>query len=364
MGAKIEDNSLFIQAGIDPKSGLPIKLGNQDIVDVNLVDHINRAMRIVDEQDAVNRYTWYNLPSGLTSQLLERMLYYKGQLMFFYIPTQDKFFALPYALDGTIDVYGRFTGVTPLPYKGGHTIKENGKEKMLPWIPGLIRRPRYEVVADEELDEDTYENGCVLLKDYTPQDSETIISRQVINDPIVRAISEAFPLARTNLINNCGVEGLKVNSEDEQAQVEAANKTVVKAALSGRKWIPTVSNIDYQELTGGGNMKSEEYLSYMKSLDNFRLSLYGLDNGGIFQKKAHMLGSEQEMNNSNTGIILQDGLTIRQNFCDIVNSIWGLGIWCEISEVANGMDQNADGMVQNDLDQSGTMKGEQPEEVA
>lgn len=365
MGPKLEDKSLFVQAGIDPKTGLPIKLKSSDLVDCTLVEDINRALRIVDEQDAINRYTWYNLPSGLNSQLLERMLYYKGQVMFFYIKSQDKFFALPYALDGTIDVYGRFTGVTPLPYKGGHVITDaSGNKKTMPWIPGLIRKPQYEVVNDEELDDNIYEESCVLLRDYTQQDAEIIISRQIINDPIIRAISEAFPLARTNLINNCGIEGLKVNDEDAQAQVEAANRTVVNAALSGRKWIPTVSNIDYQELSGSSAMKSEEYLSYMKSLDNFRLSLYGLDNGGIFQKKAHMLGAEQQMNDSNTGIILQDGLTIRQNFCDIVNSIWGLGIWCEINEVTNNMDQNLDGMIQNDLDQSGQMQGEQPEEVA
>ena len=35
-----------------------------------------QIIRILDEQDAVNRYRWYNLPDGITSQALERMLYY------------------------------------------------------------------------------------------------------------------------------------------------------------------------------------------------------------------------------------------------------------------------------------------------
>ena len=358
MGASITDKDLYIQAGIDPKTGLPIKLADKKgAVDCGLTDNIKRVLRIVDEQDAVNRYTWYNLPSGLNSQLVERMIYYKGQLMFFYIPTDDKFYMLPYALDGNIDVFGRFLTVTPLPYKGGMTDSQG---KQLPWISGLVRNPVYDVPMDEEVDGET---SCVILKDYTPQNNETIIARQILNEPVVCAEAEAFPLARTNLINNCGVEGIRVNDEDAGEQVEYANNALVNAALNGRKYIPTVSQIEMQELSGSSAIKSEEYLMYMEALDNFRLSLYGLDNGGIFQKKAHMLGAEQEMNTQNTGRILQDGLTLRQNFCDIVNAIWGLGIWCEVSETATGMDYNMDGEVQNDKDQSGQLDGEQPEGV-
>ena len=42
---------------------------------------------------------------------------------------------------------------------------------------------------------------------------------------------------------------------------------------------------------------------------------------------------------------MQDGLSIRQNFCNIVNSIWGLGIWCEPSENVSGADINGDGLL-------------------
>lgn len=58
---------------------------------------------------------------------------------------------------------------------------------------------------------------------------------------------------------------------------------------------------------------------------------------------------------------LQDGLAQRQRFCDIVNSIWGIGIACEVSETASGMDKNMDGEISQEQDQSGTAPGEQPE---
>ena len=89
----------------------------------------------------------------------------------------------------------------------------------------------------------------------------------------------------------------------------------------------------------------------MQSLDNYRLSLYGLDNGGLFQKKSHVLEAEQQMNTGTTGLVLRDSVQYRQDFCNIVNSIFGLGIWCEPSEVVMGVDYNQDGMLGSDEDE-------------
>ena len=88
----------------------------------------------------------------------------------------------------------------------------------------------------------------------------------------------------------------------------------------------------------------------MEAVDNFRLGTFGLENGGLFQKKAHMLQSEQQANILNTGLVMNDCLSHRQNFCNIVNSIWGLGIWCEVSENASGNDRDLDGTIEDDTD--------------
>ena len=354
--AKIADVNTLIQAGFNPKTGLPIKVDSED--KCLLKENIRKTLRVLDEQNAINRYKWYNLPSSLDGQLLERILYYKGQGMFFYMEANDSFYFLPYALDGTIDVYGRFQGVTPLPFNGS-TDNEEGKEK--PWITGLTRKPIYDVLGDEVNNEFT--EACVLLSDYSKQISQTNISRQILQEPILDAMAEAFPLARTSLIANSGIKGVRVNDEDQKSQVEIGSRSITRAALNGKPWIPLVGQIEFQELTEGSALKSEEFLLYMQALDNFRLSLYGLDNGGLFQKKAHMLEAEQDMNAGNIKLVYQDGLTIRQKFCDIVNSIWGLGIWCEASETVVGIDKNLDGEIADNQDQSG-IPGEQNVEVS
>lgn len=353
------DTSTYVAAGINPQTGLPIKVTDNQINCVSKAD-IKKQLRILDEQDAVNRFTWYNLPSGLNSRLMERILYYKGQGMFFKL--QDKFYFLPYALDGTIDVYGRFTEVTPLPFNGTSKAKD-GKE--LPWITGLKRKCLYEVeIPDDYISEDgevlvdkileTQDSSCVLIKDYTEQISQTNISRQILQDPILDVMADMFPFMRTALLNSTGIQGMRVNSQDEYANVEAASRAVNRAALEGKKYIPVVGNVDFQDLTGGATLKSEEFLLAMQSLDNYRLSLYGLDNGGLFQKKSHMLEAEQSMNSGNTGLVFRDSLQCRQDACTIINSVWGLNMWVLPSEPVLNMDTNGDNMVGNEESSYGT----------
>lgn len=358
--AKIIDPNMLISAGIDPKTGLPLKyIGAYDCP--KKAD-IKKQLRIVDEQDAVNMFTWYNLPPGLNARLIERILYYKGQGMLFFL--KDTFYFLPYTLNGTIDVYGRFTSVTPLPFNG--TSNDGGKDKEKPWIQGLIFKPIYDVLLPEDYDAmsdeeiiSMLESSCVLLKDYTEQISQINISRQVLNDPVLDIMSECFPFMRTALLNSTGVKGMRVNTEEEKTNVYAANNALTRAALEGTPNIPVVGNVDFQELTNGAPAQAEEFLVAMQSLDNYRLSLHGLDNGGLFQKRSHILEAEQEMNTGNVGLVMRDKLQNRQDFCNIVNSLWGLDMWCEPSEVVLGMDTTGDGIAgDNEAGQNEAMESE------
>jgi hypothetical protein len=163
-------------------------------------------------------------------------------------------------------------------------------------------------------------------------------------------MAEMFPFMHTALLNATGVQGMRVSSQDEQSNVEAASRSVNSAALEGRKYIPIVGSLDFQDLTSGNVAKAEEFLVSMQSLDNYRLSLHGLDNGGLFQKKSHMLEAEQKMNTGTTGLILRDSLQYRQDACTIINSIWGLDMWCEPSEVVTAMDTNGDGIAGSNED--------------
>lgn len=359
--AAIWDIKTLIAAGINPVTGLPLRMGGVD--DGARKENIKKALRIIDEQDAVNRYRWYNLPCSLSSQELERLIYYKGQLAFFYHEAADEFWFMPYALDGGIDFYGRYNRIHPIPFAEGTSDEEKRRfAEQRNYLSTLKLKCTYDVLVDEPTAEDIT-GRCVLLHDYTKQMSQNIIPRQQLQEGILDVMSDCIPFMRTALLNSTGVMGMRVQSEDEQSNVEAASKLIDRAAINGHKYVAVVGTTEFQDLTGGDVAKSEEFLLAMQALDNFRLSTYGIENGGLFEKKAHTLQSEQDMNTGNTGLVYTDGLLIRQHFCDIVNSIWGLGIWCEAGETVTGADMDGDGMAIDEEDQSGTQEGEQPQEV-
>lgn len=354
--AKLPDISTLISAGIDPKTGLPAKYTKP----CDILKGVKLALRIKDEQDAIMRYTWYNLPDGVNGQLLERILYYKGQVMIFYVKEQNKFYILPYTLNGNINTYNRYVSVSPVVL--GNSIDESDK-KPIEFIPGLIRKPIYEAI-DEDVEnfQDIFENGCVLLSDYTEQWAPKIVPRQAIQESLIQVIAEAIPLARTNLLANCGTIGTRVDNETMAWSVDEANKTFYDYAMAGKPRVPITGATEMQELTGSNALKSEEFLMFAQAMDNIRLSMLGLRNGGIFEKKAHMLQSEADLNDTTSQAVLIDGLTNRQRFCDIANSIWGLNIWCELSETLQGIDNNFDGQVGENKDQSGVVGGDLPNE--
>ena len=330
-------------------------------------ENIRKQLRIIDEQDAVNRYKWYNLPCDLSSQEVERLIYYRGQLCFFYVPEIEKFIFSPYALDGTIDYYGRYNTVHPVPWAEG--LEKEKKAPLSAYLANKKLDVLYGIPTDDEkviewAEKFSEGKACVLVHDYTKQLSQTNIARQILQDPLLDIMADCIPFMRTCLLAGTGVKGMRISNQADYPNVLDANDAFEKAALEGDQYVPIVGSVEFQTLTDGQILKAEEFLLAMQGLDNYRLSLYGLDNGGLFQKKSHMLEAEQSMNAGKAAIPLNDGLTIRQNFADIVNSITGLGLSVGIAEEVINADMNNDGMAYDDLDQSGTLQGEQPHDAA
>lgn len=345
MGKKtplLPDPSLFKQAGIDPKTGFPTR-----VVDgCDLKASMRKIMRLIDEQDAVNRYKWYNLPANISSEELERLLYYKGQLCFFYFKDLDEFFFMPFALDGNIDFYGRYNRIHPVPMSSG--TEEDKKEKALYETQrALLSTLKLKVVKAvkplEDLKEDDLYYSAVILWDYSRQLSQNIIPRKDVNEPLLDVIAEIPCFLRTALIASTGVKGMRVADAEAKNEVKVASAQILNAALTGDLATPITAPVEIQELFEGPTGKAQEFLLAMQALENFRLSTYGLENGGLFEKKAHKLEGEQEMNSSTVGLVYADGLAIRQNFCNIVNSIWGTSLWCMPAESVLGVDVDGDG---------------------
>ena len=334
------DASLLIQAGIDPRTLKPIKVEGQ-----GKLEGIRPLLRVLDEQNAVNSFEWYNLPCGLTGQELERMLYYKGQLCFFML--NESFYFMPYALDGTIDFYARYNSVKPVPWSSGEKNANEGEteeryKSQAETLGKLKLDVFYDVVSDaSKLD---LRKCCVLLHDYTKQYGQTIIPRSQLQDPLIKVEAEVLPMARTALLASTGTRGIRVNNAAESPNITAASRQIYNAVMSGELYIPMNGSTEFQDLTNKPASKAEEYLETMQALDNFRLSMHGVDNGGLFQKKSHKLEKEQEMNAAPTNTVLNDRLKIRRDFCAIANSLYGLGMWVDPAKgIYNAGDNTPEG---------------------
>ena len=352
MAPRLTDPRELLAAGINARTGLPIKYSTGNCTK----DDIKKLFRIIDEQDAVNRYTWYNLPCDLSSQELERLLYYKYTLAFFKF--NEQFYFMPYTLDRTLDFYNRFNRIHPVPINAGEKGSEDKIDKKLSQLLGSIKR---EVVKGIVLDDDKalanlQENGAVILTDYINQWSiQNGLSRQSLNDPLLDMMSDIPAYLRTYLMVSSGVKGVRVGSPDEKDDVLEGANSMDAAAKTQKPFIPIMGGLDFQELGDKGvNGKAAEYFLALQSLDNLRLSTYGLDNGGLFEKKAHTNDSENAINGSTSAIALTDGLMLRQKFCNIVNSVWDCGVWVEISETAAMKDTNMDGQYDSDMLGQGT----------
>jgi len=365
MGApKLPDLATLIQAGIDPKTGLPLKLGNASQMNRKLKITARRVFRIIDEQRAVNRYRWYNLPAGLSSQELERLLYLKYQLVFFYMEKTGKFYFMPFALDGTIDFYGRYNTVHPVPMTSG---SEKEKEsKRYKEQAALLSTVKLNIVKDvvvyaEEITDELLTKSGVILRDYSPQMGQNSEPRYILNDDLIDMEADCLAFLRTSLLLGTGIQGLRVPDADAASEVDRFAAAMYSNAINGNPYTAITAKVELQEIQPASTLKASEFFLAMKSIDNLLLSTYGLDNSGVFNKQAHTLESENAVNYSNNALVDQDGLNWRQNFCNIVNSIWDLGMWCEKSEITSGVDIDGNG-VPYDENSNGSGSGYSTEE--
>jgi hypothetical protein len=365
MGAAYYDQSTFetlAQAGIAPGAAL-LKIAARMASAPGspaLLQGIRGLLNIVDRQDALTRFAYANEYHGLDAEMIERILYYRGEAMLFKFG--EKHYCLPYALVDGVDEVGRYKGVTPLIFAGS-----GGTEKDAPWLNGVVFRPVYDVpvlsdFADKSAEEiETFmRTSCVLIHDYSCGIAQQNIGRSRLHDPLLDVMATMIPYARTALMNSTGVMGIPVDAGQETS-VFNASAGVDLAALEGRRYVPILRGTmpEMQELAGGNVAKAEEFFLAMQALDNFRLGLYGIQNGGIFQKKAHELQAEAELNGGAVGLAQEDSLRQRQKALLIYNTIHGGSMWVEPSEAAMGADrdgdlvQGSDGPAANEVKEGG-----------
>lgn len=343
----------------NPKKSNAVMLDRQELAFFNaygkdLYEKLKWAIRIQEEQEFISCFKWYGLPEDISSEFLERLMYYKGTLCFFYYEPTKRFYFMPYNFRGSLDFYGRIEEMRAIPFYQSKKEKDaDGKSKEMTADQLLLQYALYnvknvdfsKVYSDEEL-----MHSAVILNDYTPQFSQnsSIEPRQAINDSFICKQADILSLLYTNLIAGSGVKGIKVPSAEAKKEALSVSKDIENSAKLGCIYIPILSSLDLQELSSNTRGKVEEYLMAYQSIDNLRKSMFGLSNNGVYEKKTQMLQDELGQRMSEVNTILKNRLNERQHFCLIANSIWGTNLWCDYSEEVIDNDMNKDGKLEDD----------------
>ena len=342
MGAKMFDLNALAQSGI-PLSNEMLKYGNavnQDgiVVSANPLDyglHYDELFAIMREQnyvETIERYMWTNVPFGLTPDLIERVLFFRGKGVLYFNDAVGKFQFLPFALNDTIDEYGRYTRCNTLPFIGVDEVKKdpNSKRRMVSAVVEDLELV-YDLPYNEEMLRTIRERKPVgiILNDNTLAISQQPIIRANYVKPVLHMMATLMNIINCAMFGAADHNALAVENEGELESINRGIDAINKNILNGKRFTAIISPLRIEPLKTSNTADLEGLFNTFNSLSNFLKSITGVANPGVFDKKAHLLQEEQQLNGSNADDIYYNGLRQRQEFCMLVQAYYGYPVWCE-----------------------------------
>lgn len=302
-----------------------------------MFEKIGASLKNIDYQQFVTRFKWNNLPEGLDSELFERILYYSGSAMFFYIKDLDRFYFLPYGMSGEgtqtgIDFYGRFNRIKPYSFNGATSGAGEVKSKADIYLSTQVRDNIKDIplVDNEEDARKIYENGAVICWDMTPGLAYFVDSRNRISQSYIKYLVKVLIQTKSALINSSGFNLFQAGSETDndimQMQIDAINEDRERGKLSA---VVSQALGDIENLQSNAPAAMADFWSSLVSVDNLRLKSMGISNDGVIQKSQYQNIQEQSIDINDAMQVYWNCFMERVKFSAIVNSIWGLDIYPE-----------------------------------
>lgn len=370
----ITENGLDLDFSETKKAlGIPVCGKNKYMYSIDpMFEKLGVSIKYIDYQQFLTRFKWNNLPEGMDSELIERILYFSGSAMFFYIKELNRFYFLPYGMSGEntevgIDFYGRFNRLKPYSFNGstdgGGEKKADGKRitRSDLYLSTQIRDNIKDIpmVESEEEARKIYENGAVICWDMTPQLAYQVDSRNRISQSYVKYIVQILIQTKSALINSSGFNLFSTDTEAStdimQLQIDAINADREKGKLSA-----VVSNAlgKIENLQSNAPSAMGDFWNSLVSADNLRLKSMGIRNDGLVQKSQYQNIQEQSIDINDAMQVYWNAFMERVKFSAIVNSIWGLGIYPEplllpdMQQQGNGEEQPTEGEQEGDNTQA------------
>lgn len=338
------DTNSLLEAGI-PQTKNMLKYGNAIDQNGNAITpnptkynlDYSSLFAIMREQNMIEtleRYMWTNVPPGLTQDLIERLLFFRGKGIFYFNDKVEKFQFLPFALNGVIDEYGRFTKCNTLPFTGVDEVEDNNSKKKKKKLLDAVYQDLeivYDLPYNEEMIKCIRDRKTVgiILNDNSLAISQQPIIRSNYVKPVLHMMATLMQIINTAMYGNADHNLIQVENESELESINQQIASINFDILKGRRFTPIVGKLPITPIKTSNTANLEGLFGTFNSLSNFLKSITGVANAGVFDKKAHLLQEEQKLNGSNSDDVYYNGLRLRQEFCLMVQAYYGYPVWCE-----------------------------------
>lgn len=288
-----------------------------------------------DLNQCVSRYVWEGLPNGLTSWNLERMLYFRGSLCGFKFA--GKFYILPYTPTGRINPYGIPVEVKPITYNGRPVAGKND------FVSETFKLP-VDVMGDFNSD-----YGAVLLYDSIPYSPTTKSpSRFYLNQIIIREMADVF--ARVNI--NVVVSNKKILLQiKDPKQAEIARKELEIAFGSDSPFGILTGEMPVETIQNSSDYQADDLFNTIKNYDAIRCFMSGISSKNFgTEKKERLVSGELAGNEEQKDLVLDMGLDLRKEFCELCNKKFGLNMSVRKRAESYEADVNGLGQTQEEVE--------------
>ena len=265
-----------------------------------------------DMNQCCSRYVWENLPNGLESWNLERMIYFRGSVCGFRFGGLE--YILPYTMNaGSLNPYGKPSKVRPITYNGRPV---SGKDDFF--------KSNFELPVDVDGNE-TNDYDAVILYDsipYTP--SGQPCSRYAYNQILIEQIADVF--ARINI--NIVVSNKKILLQvKDPKQKEVIEKELLSAFGSDSPFALITSELDVNNLQNSNDYNADDLFNTLKNYDAIRCFMSGISSKGYgSEKKERLITGELTGAEEEKDLILDMGFDLRKQFADLMNKKFGTNI--------------------------------------
>ena len=274
-------------------------------------DKYNLIWTNYDLNQCCSRYVWKNLPNGLTSWNLERMLYFRGTLCGF--KYGGLVYILPYCVKGGLNPYGMPSEVRPITYNGQAV---QGKDEFF--------SANFSLPVNVDGDE-TSEFDAVLLYDALPWSAiSKAPSRFFLNQIIIKEMSDVF--ARVNI--NVVVSNKKILIEcKDPKQADVIRKELEIAFGSDCPFAVLTSPLDTNSIQSSNDYNADDLFNTIKNYDAIRCFMSGISSKGFgAEKKERLVTGELTGAEEEKDLILDMGYDLRKLFADQCNKKFGTNI--------------------------------------